>query len=245
MYVIDYFLNAKEINDEVSITITDKNNIKCNFVSDDKKSYGTEYSISASNYFATLKKINSTDAKLIALIDSVMDYGNCAQEYFNYYIDSVGEISDKVDTVSIEDIPIDNYQKEGMCSEIKYAGSSLVLESNVTIRHYFFADNLSAFDKYSISCKVLTDKYYHPVELMHLNDNVYYFDIDSIKPVDFDTYYAVIIEDNDANDMVYGISYGVEAYIYDAIRKSADEKLVRLVKALYLYDVAANAYAAK
>lgn len=232
MYKVSYPLNAKEINDDVTISIKNNKGFSFTLYSDAGTEYGATYSVSAADY---LKTLSGKDDKTTALVNALLDYGNSAQTYFGYYTDDVESVSDSIAAVTAGQMDSTAYGKTGTIVDFDYFGSSLVLESKVTIRHYFSASDAAKYDGYTFKVNGTEAE-------LKTADGFKYIEISNIMPTQLDDTYTLEIIKDDAT--VYTVKYSTDSYAYDVVNRSDNSKLVNLVKALHLYNVAANTYAA-
>lgn len=111
----------------------------------------------------------------------------------------------------------------GNSTKVEYIGSSVVLDSITSIRHYFRVNDSSVN-----SCKIGDEI----VELHPAGGNVYYAEIYNIPPSKYDCVFNTSIDG-------LTIKYSVNSYLYDALGKGSDS-LKELAKALYLFGDAAK-----
>jgi hypothetical protein len=165
----------------------------------------------------------------------MLRYGAAAQRYFNYNenysADSILPEADReVQNITSEELASYERQMNGELPEgLNYYGSSLVLNSSVSVKHYFTVDS-----GYSI-----TD---------------YEFEIDGqvVEPIRSGAYYCIYISDIDAQNYdksytliinnSYRITYGAFSYVYSVLGEQSDNELMQLVKALTEYGMAVDEY---
>ena len=166
-------------------------------------------------------------AKAQPLVRAMLQYGAWAQKQFDYNEDKLPmEVSDLTE-VTLADLeafaPVLNQGTE----KVKLVSSSLILKTETTLRLYF-SGNLTA--TYNGS----------PLEVSFDEDvNLYYVDITNISAKNLgDTF---TLEISDGTDTAQ-VSWCPLSYCYNILNKDADSELQNTVKALYLYNQAANAY---
>ncbi|MCM1530223.1 MAG: cadherin-like beta sandwich domain-containing protein [Alistipes sp.] len=206
-YVFSCEVAAKEMADSINAQM----------FSGSGSAVGSKYDYSVEEYADELVNGDYTsEAK--ELVEAMTNYGDYAEAYFSgknsAATSDMNKVTEKV--LSAYEIKENGDLPEG----IEYYGSSLVLESNTSVRHYFKAAKGAKTDSYAFSEK----------------DGCYYKEITDIPAGKLDEVQNVTIGD-------YTISYSPMSYAYAVLKSdSADENLKNLVKALYLYEKAADAY---
>lgn len=206
-YVFSCEVSAKEMDDEITAKMISGNNV-----------ISPEYTYSVKKYADTLLDGDySTEAK--NLVNSMLSYGSYAKAYFSN--DNL-TASTELNSVTTDVLADYAGQTSGTLSDgMKYYGSSLLLESDTTLRHYFRVEDGTDVNGYNFSGN---------------KGNYYYIDINGISAENLDATYTSAIGD-------YVISYSPMSYAYAALRSdSASDSLKNVVKALYLYNQSANAY---
>ncbi len=153
------------------------------------------------------------DETTITLVKAMLAYGDYASAYFN------GEIlaaTDTLNTVTAEALKaFEGVVRNGTDeTEGIYYGSSLLLKTEVILRHYFTEEVAGSVQKGSL----------------------YYIDIPNIA-----AHKLHMNTETDVNGMI--IIYSPLSYAYKVLSsETTDESLKNLVKAMYLYNQAAVAY---
>ena len=207
-YVFSCEVAAKEMNETITAQI----------ITSDKK--GEIYEYSVADYIQYIRD-NPTefDEKTLSLVNAMAGYGDYAKAYFNNEnLDANTEMDAVIaDTLASFDKQISGDLPEG----ITYYGSSLLLESNTTMRHYF---------------KVAEGTDVSALSFSGSKGNYYYIDIPNISAEKLGTIQNVTIGN-------CTISYSPMSYAYAVLSsKNTSESLKNLVKSLYLYEQAAEAY---
>ena len=184
---------------------------------------GELYTVSVKEYADQI--INAEEGtysdETIALVKAMLVYGGYAQEYFDYNTDNLASAGLDTDVSSARitstyETYVDGTLPEGM----SFYGTSLILEGTTTLRLYFTATAELA-EAYGLIA----------------NGDYYCYDITSIYVSDLDEEYTASFGD-------CTIYCSALSYAYRAINSSTNEELINLVKALRLYNVAANNYVA-
>lgn len=184
-------------------------------------------------------------AQTIALVKAMLNYGATAQMTFSYnYTEGnadtlanaqLTEEEKKLDGVTVD--IFEDYKASGMTVEGlgTFVGSNLVLESETTLKVYFEPETDITLDK-------LTFKVGENEVTAMVSGNYYVIAITNIEAEALDTIYAVAVSDGTTTGT---FQCSVFAYCYSVLKDmtgSFSEELKNTVKALYLYNVAADAY---
>ena len=207
-YVFSCEVAAKEMNETITAQI----------ITSDKK--GEVYEYSVADYIQYIRD-NPTefDEKTLSLVNAMAGYGDYAKAYFN---NENLDANTEMDAVTADTLASFDKQISGDLPEgITYYGSSLLLESNTTMRHYF---------------KVTEGTDVSALSFSGSKGNYYYIDIPNISAEKLGTIQNVAIGN-------CTISYSPMSYAYAVLSsKNTSESLKNLVKSLYLYEQAAEAY---
>ena len=207
-YVFSCEVAAKEMNETITAQI----------ITSDKK--GEIYEYSVADYIQYIRD-NPTefDEKTLSLVNAMAGYGDYAKAYFN---NENLDANTEMDAVTADTLASFDKQISGDLPEgITYYGSSLLLESNTTMRHYF---------------KVAEGTDVSALSFSGSKGNYYYIDIPNISAEKLGTIQNVTIGS-------CTISYSPMSYAYAVLSsKNTSESLKNLVKSLYLYEQAAEAY---
>jgi len=252
--------NYKEIQGEkyycfscpmASIMMTDKVNAAFTYEKDrEKVTSCKDYSYSVKDYALDLLE-KSNDSATQKLIREMLRFGGNAQRYFEY---NAGKPADEgiegfdSDISSVKLSNVDSYaiKTEGTIpSSIEYHGSSLIIDSTTSIRHYFRVGKYNSAP--SVSCySYAEDEGVYSKKEVNLNlidsrtDDLYkyyYIDIPNISANDLDRTYVVAVGSS------YKIKYSGLSYARAVLSKhNADEKIKNVVRSMYLYNRAANNY---
>ena len=207
-YVFSCEVAAKEMNETITAQI----------ITSDKK--GEIYEYSVADYIQYIRD-NPTefDEKTLSLVNAMAGYGDYAKAYFN---NENLDANTEMDAVTADTLASFDKQISGDLPEgITYYGSSLLLESNTTMRHYF---------------KVAEGTDVSALSFSGSKGNYYYIDIPNISAEKLGTIQNVAIGN-------CTISYSPMSYAYAVLSsKNTSESLKNLVKSLYLYEQVAEAY---
>lgn len=199
-----------------------------------------EYAHSIKNYAKTLIESNGYSEECVALVKAMLNYGAYAQKHFGYHIERLAnEILVEADKeVNVDASVFDAYAPKGNTNEEigGFVGADLILESETTLEVYFnlaegkeISDLSFTVDGKEVSAKEISSGYVVAIE--------------NIAAQDLDKVYTVAASDGSAVS-----TYEVSALSYCAaiMGRETDEiytdALKTAIKALYLYNDAANKY---
>ncbi|MBQ9886976.1 MAG: hypothetical protein IJM37_08995 [Lachnospiraceae bacterium] len=183
---------------------------------------------------------NRTYENLKALVQAMLDYGTRAQISFDRDKDNPanGGVYTYTDAVDPENIAgsasdmTENLSTYGLT----YAGSTVVLLTETSIRHYYRITDQTLFDA------VKNDITFNGTKAGYIEKSGYiYFEYAGIAAADIDTVYTLHIGTNDYN-------YSVMDFIKNSLSKPRTEENAKtqdLLTAMYYYNQMANAYFAK
>lgn len=177
------------------------------------KGEGKIYHCSVEEYLNTILENKDNNAEYAAaadLVQALSNYGTYAKAYFDPDADPI-PMTEEMEQLSIPDCRPNtlNDLPEG----ISYYGFSLVLNSQVTMRHYFVVEDPALAEQYNM--KLRSGKYYM-IEVDY-----------SMSELRTDK--TIVVGD-------WGIACMPLSYVQAACEQSKDEKLIALVKSLYMYD---------
>ncbi|MGN0574945.1 MAG: GLUG motif-containing protein [Ruminococcus sp.] len=204
LYKFTYQVAAKDMDENINFTVNDK----------------IDVTVSVSDYIAELSETD--DESLKKLAESMSAYGDAAKAFF-----SNGTVAEQTitDDLSLYDFTV------AMPEGISYYGSSLILESETTIRHYFtIADGYDA-DSFTFGAGNESGK---PVA----KQGYYYVDIKNISAEKLGNAFTVSVNGSTVISNYSALSYVNKVLSSD----STDDNLKNLVKALYIYNRNAIAY---
>ena len=235
LYQFSVKLAAKQMTEEIVLNVYTGDGTKVTLVNhttgQDVTATGYKYSVQD---YVDKVHANSTDEKLIALVDAMLDYGALAQINWNYNMGNVPVVKANLDAVTADTLA--KYQEKvtvGAVPGLTYYGTSLVTESTTEINVYFTPDEGSELADFTFK---VGSKVYTPVE----KDGMWMIKIPNIAAKDLDKTYTVTV--STAEGKVVTVKTCALSYAYKVVNKGTDEALVNLVKGLYLYNQAANAY---
>jgi hypothetical protein len=180
---------------------------------------------------------SSTSAKLHNLIYAMLNYGAASQIHFEYHTERLANAGQEVPDytqITIDGYPVNTKQGTTLAT---YAGASLLLTSETTLRIFFTVDS-SIADQFTVTYK-------GEVLPLGIRSGKYYADIHDIGAKDLDEYFTLTISDGTETAEV---SYSPLSYCASIIENAKgihDRELQDVAAAMYLYNQAANTYFAK
>lgn len=214
------------------------------------KSDGTEsstYICSVMDYANEMIKKADTDAeckKALPLVKAMLNYGAYSQIYFGE--DKTNLVNailkdDNTATIKSEDIIKSiTYSEQGLFSnkDLEYMGSSLICESDISLKLYFNNKNKltekQIKGRYDIST---LDKNKHDYDT-GVDGSIFWIKIKGIKPAELGNVYGVNLVSDDGSVIVETSPY---VYVKKAL-ESGDSRLQNLCKAMWAYGQAAKEY---
>ena len=200
----------------------------------------SESTVSIADYAMDIINGDSYSESAKTMAKAMLNYGAAAQNYFGTNTDTLAnaELSDtdkSLDAVTETTLSGYDYKKTGSISGLEYKGSSLVLVSETTIKHYFAAestDNLTFTVKRNNQTETLTPAY-------DSTNNLWYVSVEGISAKNLAEKYEVSATDG---KNTFTLNYGAMDYCKLTHTKSSDEKLKNVAKSLYLFWQAAENY---
>ncbi len=183
-------------------------------------------------------------AKAAPLVKAMLNYGGYSQKQFNHntnVLANAGLYTEETDPVLTENVSIDNkYTFNAPKDDIglKYYGSSLLLNSNTTVRHYFNITGEETLADIKVNYEFTLEGGTQLTPKM--SNGMVYVDIVDIKAAELDDMYTVSVTKGTATfDVTYSpFSYAKHVLEYSLSR----ENLTNVIKAMCLYNAAANTY---
>ena len=205
LYKFTYQVAAKDMDKKINFTVDDK----------------IDVTVCVSDYLAVISETDNAFLKNLA--DYMSVYGDAAEAYFSG--ETVAE-----QTVT-DDMSVYDFTVGTMPEGISYYGSSLILKSETTIRHYFKLAEGKDISDYTFSVDGMTVT---PTE----KQGYYCIDIKNVRAEKLGTSFNVSVNGEEVIT-----NYSALSYVYKVMESdSTDDNLKNLVKALYIYNRNALAY---
>lgn len=185
-------------------------------------------------------------ANAAPIVKAMLNYGGYSQKQFAHNTDALANAdiyTEGGDPVLEGVVPsLDSFAFTAPSANIgvKYYGTSLLLNSETTIRHYFTftaGDDIETIRK-NYEFKLADETILTPV----MRGGMIYIDIKDINAADLDTMYQVAVTNIETNESIT-FSYSALSYAkYVLDYALAGTNLVNVVRAMYFYNDAANVY---
>ena len=236
-YVLTCEVQAPEINDEFTAQI----------ITTVCETEVYTYSVKTyADYILNNTESNDEYAKAAPMVKAMLNYGGYSQKQFGHNTGSLanaGLYTESEDPVLVGTVPTLTEHAFTAPSKnvgVKYYGTSLLLNSETTIRHYFTftegEDIAEIREKYEF--KLADGTVLTPI----MRGGMIYIDIKDISAADLDVKYAVTVT-NKETSQTFTFSYSALSYAkYVLDYALAGTNLVNVIKAMYFYNEAANSY---
>ena len=195
------------------------------------------YTLAVANYIDALKE--SDDANVVNIANAFENYFNAASDYLN----GTSKVEAIADLTADELADLEeksNYTRNGAVAGLEFHSTSLILEEDTTIRHYFkITDDSVKTDadlaKYTVAgataLKLSTKK-------NGSGDRFAYVDVVDVSSNQLSEVKTVTVTDGNGTVTV---NFNALAYA-DLCLEQDDAKLLNVAKALYRYSVASDEY---
>ena len=222
-YKLTYLVDPTQIDDSVSMCLKKGNENVPLFDSYNKANDSDVVQFSVRKYIETVQNNESADSELLALVNALNVYGKYSCVQFKNAPDPE---SDSI-LANVNDINLEKYKfsKNGELPEgVSILGATLVLDSETSFRIYFDNEpNSAAIDGNTAKIKQ--------------KNGMYYIEVPDISAADLDKTHQAVIGD-------CTMDFSALSYAYSVLNINSDSSdvIVKLVKALYAYNYAANMY---
>ncbi|MBR3988219.1 MAG: hypothetical protein IKK10_02835 [Clostridia bacterium] len=223
LYVFTCEVAAKEMTADIACQIITKNMAE---------GESDVFHYSVKTYADQLLENPESFSEAIPLVKAMLNYGAYTQLHFKYKTDVLANTSRYISDADkvLEDVDLSNYAytHSGTQEGVTYDCTSLVLESETSIRHYFVFDNA----EYARSLEATVQG--KPVDIGE-KDGYYTVEVNDIPAHKLDDLYTVTVGD-------FTLNYGVFSYGNLVLKSNLPDSLKNVIKALYEYNQAATAY---
>lgn len=197
------------------------------------------------------KDPSSSSDEVKNMIGSTSAYGAYANVYFDNGSPSAidEDTQAQINDTKIEETTAGEFTsaKSNDIDGLEYVGSTLLLKSSTTVRHYFTIDDMSKKDDYTFEISGDgTSDYTLTVGVKDRMTNVIYVDVAGIDPAKLGSKFTVTVKKGAATQQ---ISYSPCCYMYSMYKKYGTDteqaSFIGLLKAMFRYYEAALAYTGK
>ena len=231
-YKVSGAVAAKEMADKLTVKLMKRNGEQ------ETEIFKEDYAVS--DYFALAKQSGKTE--LIALTDAMAIYGAYSQQYFQYNTDTLATDLSGVDVSGVTVESLKDYTYNLVQTDnapISYYGTSLLLEADTTLRHYFkLSEETASLDGFIFK---IGEKEVSPVQSTK-DSSLYYVEIENIRAKDLELSYTVAVGTADTNYIML-TNYSPITYVKKALESNNTKAgLQPAMQALYLYWKEADKY---
>ena len=239
-YLFTYSLKASQMNDNVVLSLI-KNGQAYPLKSADGVDCTDGFRYSVSRYVEKAKQYYGTDTRLVTLLDNMYEYGKCAQIMFGYNADGVSYDNSLISNVNSSTLGsykisfFDQFANDGL----SFYGASLVLRSVTSLNLYFEADGIDYQD--------FTFKVGSEVVDVTADGDYLKLTVRNIPAADLADMLKINVYDQSGRAAIsiniVPLSYCHQvAVLHDQGAAVATDTLYDLVRLLYRYYQAADAY---
>ena len=172
----------------------------------------------------------------------MLNYGAYSQIYFNNNVDELANsgVEDIVHTATVDTSNVEKFVSPKQDIGIRYYASSLILKSETSIRHYFTYD--SALMSLEDINSMYEFRFDGTVVTPQIKNGYIIIQKDDVEAANLDQAYDVVVTNKQTGEKIE-FSYSALQYAKSILDGSGyAEALVNVVKALWLYNEAANEY---
>ena len=240
-YLITYQVDADEMNDIIVLQLKNNGQTYALRSADGVDCTATGFRYSVGRYVEKAKEYYGTDTKLVSLLDNMYEYGKCSQLMFDHNADGVTYDSSRISDVTsatLASYTVDYYDQFAD-DGLNFCGMSLVLNTTVSVNLYFDASGIDYRDYRFIIGDDVTD--------VSKVGSYLKLTISDIPAAALGTVYKVNVYDDQGRAAVsiniMPMSYCSRvAVLHDQGSSIATDRLYDLVRLLYRYYQAADAY---
>ena len=235
-YIATVSIPAAEMTDSIKAVVKyDEETVLYTFVN-----------YSGVGYASTILNGNNYTAAAKDAVKAMLNYAAAAQVYFNHNTSNLAnkalDEADKTVNVTPEEVYEKiGYAKVGEVNGATYKSSQLGLEGEVMLYHNFKLEEGKTLEDYTITVDGGLEI---DLEETIAFGNTLRVKTTGIKAANLDTNYTVTLTDSEGNSL--SVTYNAVTYMYLVLNAYGDDaeqaELVSLIKALYNYNVKADAY---
>ena len=220
-YVFECYVAAKQMTDTIKAKIV---------LGDDTE--GTEYQFTVQDYAKYILEHESEYEEVLPLVKAMLSYGASAQNYFSYNTDKLADTilaeADRNVALSAPELTGYNYSVPKEADTVSFLGTSLVLESEVGLKCYFYtvADLQYSNVTVKLGDKVLDESDF----IIGKSGAAQYIMVTGLAPSDYEKLFTITVHDFTVQNVsVYG-------YMAQAFKMMGDsDKLTDVLKNMYAY----------
>ncbi len=220
-YVFECYVAAKQMTDTITAKIV---------LGDDTE--GTEYQFTVQDYAKYILEHESEYEEVLPLVKAMLSYGASAQNYFSYNTDKLADTilaeADRNVSLTTPELTSYNYSVPKEADTVSFLGTSLVLESEVGLKCYFYAADDLQYSNVTVKLgdKVLDESDF----IIGKSGAAQYIMVTGLAPSDYGKQFTITAHDITVENVsVYG-------YMNQAFKIMGDsDKLTDVLKNMYAY----------
>ncbi len=197
----------------------------------DRQDITDTYSYSIADYYHAASQTNNS--KLKPLVEAMVNYGHYSQLHFGTGVPVAAPAGFSMDAANLTALSGYAPQVTGSVSGLNYRGSSVVLESETTIKHYFILDEGRHASDYAVTVDGVAAQ-------MEVSGNTCVIRIPNVTAPRLGVAHRVVVSKEDGSIVID--NYSAFSYAYMAVNNNSSEGLMNTVRALYCYGMAAKNY---
>lgn len=189
------------------------------------------YSYSIADYCAAASQTNNS--KLKPLVEAMANYGHYSQLHFGTGVPVAAPAGFSMAAANLTALSAYAPQVTGSVPGMTYLGSSVVLESETTIKHYFTLDAGSRASDYAVTVDGVTAQ-------LEVSGNTCVVRIPNVTAPRLGVAHRIVVAKGSSSIVID--NYSAFSYAYMAVNSNSSEALKNTVRALYCYGIAAKNY---
>jgi len=197
----------------------------------DRQDITDTYSYSIADYCAAASQTDNS--RLKPLVEAMVNYGHFSQLHFGTGVPVAAPAGFSMAAADLTALSAYAPQTTGSVPGLSYRGSSVVLESETTIKHYFILDEGSSASNYTVTVDGAAAQ-------MEVSGNTCVVRIPNVTAPRLGVAHRIVVAKEDSSIVID--NYSAFSYAYMALNSNSSEGLMNTVRALYCYGMAAKNY---
>lgn len=189
------------------------------------------YSYSIADYCAAASQTNNSRLKPLA--EAMVNYGHYSQLHFGTGTPVAAPAGFSMAAANLTALSAYAPQVTGSVPGLTYRGSSVVLESETTIKHYFILDEGSRASDYTVTVDGVMAQ-------LEVSGNTCVVRIPNVTAPKLGVAHRIVVAKGSSSIVID--NYSAFSYAYMAVNSNSSEALKNTVRALYCYGMAAKNY---
>ncbi len=189
------------------------------------------YSYSIADYYHAASQTNNP--KLKPLVEAMVNYGHYSQLQFGTGVPVAAPAGFSMDAANLTALSAYAPQVTGSVSGLTYLGSSVVLESETTIKHYFTLEAGSRASDYAVTVDGVTAQ-------LEVSGSTCVVRVPNVTAPRLGVAHRIVVAKGSSSIVID--NYSAFSYAYMAVNSNSSGALMNTVRALYCYGMAAKNY---